>query len=204
MKPKISVTLLILFILSSGQLSSQILAGLTTGIKHGNLIDEATFDFFESDLAYSVGLTLREETNINLFFNASLQVGNVGWIRKNDTGNVDEIYLKGNAISAAVDIGYYLINLDKFKLGLAAGLKLGTAYNSTFDYYPKPPLTVIFGTANGFVTFDSKLDLCYKPIDQLMICISPNYSILLKEDHSFRDVGLQASIYYTPIKHYLR
>lgn len=201
-KTKVKFIIITLILLCGFSINSfsQTYLGPILGVKHGDLQAEASLDFFDLRAAPSVGLLIKKETKHRLYFTAAISVEKTGWIETFDgNGNVEEIYLKGNAIALSLGLGYYLINSNKFKLGIASGIKGGTVTDSTFDYFPKLPDSFLFGPSITFSTIETSLDFCYNLSDQIAINLSPNYSFVFQKkanDFIWRNPGIQASLLF--------
>lgn len=200
MASKITHLTFILLLFSSSFIWSQTHLGPILGVKHGDLQAEATLDFFDLRTAPALGLLLKKETKHRLYFTAAISVEKTGWIETFDGNtNLREVYLKGNALTLSLGLGYYLIDSNKFKLGIASGLKGGTVLNSSFDYYPKLPDSIFFGPSITFSTIESSIDFCYNLSDKIAINLNSNYSFVFQKkakDFIWRNPGIQASLLF--------
>jgi len=201
----IILSLATFFLISN--ISAQLQAGIFTGVKYGNLSQHDEINFFDSDFAAGGGINVRYNSKHNFYFTGTLTLENTGWA----VFDIDDIsffrdeYVKGEAVAASLDIGYFVLETKKVKLGLSAGYKAGVILiNKSFSQsINRDDIIVdIFGAYGGYKSIELKSDFIVHLTDKLDLNIVPNYSIFNRRffnDNFYaqRNYGLQTGLLYS-------
>jgi len=208
MKNKVTIIIFLATFCLINNIFAQLQAGIFTGVKYGNLSQQDKIDFFDSNFAILSGLNIRYNTKTNFYFTGNLFFEKQGWAIFNlgeGISNRDD-YVKGSAIAASLDVGYYFLDTDKIKLGVSGGYKFGHVSNNTttFQDFKNLPDNVhidfVF-PVKSYESIDLKGDILIKLSNQFTLNIIPNYSInnrRFNNDFLYaeRNFGLQTGILY--------
>jgi len=190
-------------------MSAQLQFGLSTGASYGQLSEEDEISFFNSDLASSVALNVKFNTNKNFYFSGALNLESIGWIIYDIESvyfSLDE-YVKGIGLSLSADFGYNVYSSEKFDLGFSAGYKIGSIRNreyiQEFDFEEKFNADIdILGGISGYKGLEFKSNLILHLTETFDLSITPSYTIFHRrlyreQNYAERNIGMQIGILYT-------
>lgn len=194
--------MLISLLIISNTAISQIQLGISGSLRHGELNNNSESSFFESNTVSGIGLLLRMQLSSKFYTYVGIKYQKVAWKSlsyDNHELSVDAKW-RANSIILASNIGYNIVDLNRFQIGISVGNNIGINTNQRFSSVVPDNSGASELCVREFFTksIDLNLDLIYDISQTTKISLSPNWMHYLhfdKNKYQHRNLGIELSVF---------